>query len=153
MFEHKAKLILVLLLCALPFEAIAQVSTVQALNFGNWISKNNDSQHDITINTDGSFSFDSAGFIQISAPTEGVYDITTANINTAVTSVVVAQNDALLGAGGTINMVNFQEQHSATSDGAGVVRVIVGATARTTGNGSAYNDTTRNGSIDITINF
>ncbi len=141
------------LLCTFSLGALAQVSTVQALAFGNWISIKNDAQYDITVNLDGSYTYDSAGFILISPPFEGIYDITTGDLNTAVASVVVTQNSALLGGGGTINMVDFQEQHSASSDGAGVVRVTVGATARTTGTGSGYNDATRNGSIDITINF
>lgn len=132
---------------------LAQVSTVQALNFGNWISLRNDAQYDITVNTDGTYSFDSAGFVLITPPTEGIYDITTSNLNTTVASVDVTQFNPLFDGDGTFQMVNFQVTHSAASDGAGVVRVTVGATARSSGSGAAYTDVTRSGSIDIEINF
>ncbi len=135
------------------FDAYAQVTTVQALNFGNWISRNNNAQYDITVNTDGSFSFDGAGFFIISAPVEGIYDITTPQVNAVIASVNVTENTRLNGAPGFFNIVNLQETHIATTNGLGIARVTVGATARTSGNTQPYQDQNYNGSIDIEINF
>ena len=59
---------------------------------------------------------------------------------TAVVSVVVTENTKI-GSGPTIfNMVDFVENHSAVVDGSGEVRVSVGATLETTGNGMPYGD-------------
>ncbi|MFP4098963.1 MAG: hypothetical protein ACLFU1_09345, partial [Alphaproteobacteria bacterium] len=49
--------------------AMAQsVTTVQALSFGEWMNFNNDAQHEVTVNTDGSYSADAAGFVVITPP-------------------------------------------------------------------------------------
>ncbi len=131
----------------------AGVTTVQALSFGSFISKKNDAQYDITINTDGSYSFDAAGFIEISAPQEGIFDLDGMTPNAAITSVTITQVTPLSGANEVIQMVNFQETHPATTDGSGVARIVVGATARTTGTGDNYNDFTHTGALQIQINF
>lgn len=144
---------LAFLLLVAPAHAYAQVSTVQALNFGNWISRNNNAQYDIIINTDGSYSFDASGFFLISAPVEGVYDIQTAQINTVITSVVVTEASRLNGAPGFFDLVNLQETHIATTNGLGIARVTIGGTARTSGNTQPYQDQAYAGSIDIDINF
>lgn len=139
------------LLCA--FQAHAQVTTIQAMNFGNWISINNNAQYDITVNTDGSYSFDASAFFIISAPTEGIYDITTPQINAAIVSVTVTESERLEGAPGFFDLVNLQETHFPTTNGLGIARVTVGGTARTSGNTQPYQDQSYDGSIDIEINF
>ncbi len=153
MTNNSMPVFIVFFFCFVFTEARAQVSTVQALDFGNYIVIDNSSQYDITINPDGSSSFDPAGFVIISGPSEGIYDITTSQLNQAVASVVVSQHQPLLAPGNSFQLLNFQEQHDPTTDGSGVVRVIVGATARSTGSGSTYADQTYSGSIDIQINF
>lgn len=138
---------------SLPFNSYAGVTTVQALNFGEFLSYNNDSQYDITINTNGSYSFDSGGFVEIAAPQEGIYDLDGMAINTAITSVTVTQSSAISFGVGSFQMINFQEIHSGSTDGGGVARVTVGATARTTGNGAPYADNVYSGVVNIQINF
>ena len=129
------------------------VTTVQALDFGEWLSYGNAAEYEITVNTDGSYSADAA-FIKITAPQEGIYDIEGGFTPfTPVASVVVTQQAVLACCGNTFSMDTFQETHSAAVDAAGVVRVTVGGTANTSGNSSAYVDGTYNGSINIQINF
>ncbi len=131
----------------------AGVTTIQALDFGSFISKNNDAQYNITINTNSSFSFTAAGFIKISDPQEGIYDLDGMTPNTAIASVTVTQTSPLSGSGENLQMINFQETHPGSTDVAGVARIEVGATARTSGSGISYLDQGYNGVIQIQINF
>jgi hypothetical protein len=149
-----ALLVFVSVLCISQSAEAQTVTTVQALNFGEWLSLNNNAEYEITINTDGSYSSDGAGFIEISAPQEGIYDIEDGfTPSTPVASVVVSQQAVLTFGGGVFQMDAFQETHSATVDGGGVVRVTVGGTANTSGNSTAYVDGTYNGTLQIQINF
>ncbi len=131
----------------------AAVTTIQAFDFGEWVVKNNDAQHEITINTNGSYTYDSAGFIEISPPQEGIFDLDGMTPNTSIVSVVVTQFSPLSGSGIDFEMINFQETHSASTDGLGVARITVGGTARTSGAGGSYVDQTFNGIVQIQINF
>ena len=142
---------ILLLTCLFVRDAYAQ--TVQALNFGSVVVIDNSAQYDITVNTDGSYSH-GAGFIEITPPQEGIYDI--GNIlpaGTAVTSVTVTQ-DAPLSAGVyNFQVVNLTETHTNPSDGSGVVRVWVGGTARSSGTTAPYPDNVYTGTITIQVNF
>ncbi len=147
-------LVLMFVFCVLTANtARAGVTVVQALNFGSWISKNNDAQYGITINTDGSYSFNSTGFIEISPPQVGIFDLDGMTPNTAISSVTIIQTTSLSGSGLDFQMINFTETHSASTDASGIARVTVGATAQTTGGGGSYIDQTYNGQIQIQINF
>ncbi len=145
---------LVFLSCAFVVQsAYAGVTTIQALSFGSFIVKSNAAQYDITINTNSSYTFDSAGFIEISAPQEGVFDLDGMTPSTAIASVTVTQTIPLSGSGENLQMVSLQETHPASTDLAGVARITVGGTARTSGNGNPYLDQTYNGQLQILINF
>ena len=138
-------------LATLP--SYAGVTTIQALSFGEFVMKNNDAAYDITINTNSSFTFSAAGFIEITAPVEGIYDLDGMAPSTAIASVTVTQVTPLSGSGFDLQMINFQETHPGSTDGSGVARIEVGATARTNGLGGSYIDQTFNGTIQIQINF
>ena len=131
----------------------AGVTTIQALDFGSFIVKNNDAQYDITINTNGTYSFSAAGFFEISAPQEGIFDLDGMTPSTAITSVTVTQITPLSGSGENFQMVNFQETHPGSTDGSGVARIVVGGTARTSGSTVNYLDQSYTGSLQIQINF
>ncbi len=131
----------------------AAVTVVQALDFGEFVVKNNDAQYDITVNTNGSYSYDAAGFIEITAPQEGIYDLDGMAPSTAIVSVVITQLVALSGSGPDFQMINLQESSPASTDGAGVARIVVGGTAQTSGSGTLYTDQTFNGQLQIQINF
>lgn len=138
---------------SVPFCAFAGVTTVQAMSMGEFVSKINDAAYDVTINTNGTYSFDAAGYIEITAPVEGIYDITGLAPSTAIASVTVSQGTPLANGGRSFQMVNFQELHPASTDAGGVAQVTIGTTARSDGTGSAYPDGAYTGAIDITINF
>ncbi len=133
--------------------ANAGVTVVQPLQFGSWISKNNSMQHEITINADGSYTFDSAGFIEITPPQIGTFDLDGMTPNTAIASVVVTQITALSGGGVNFQMINLQGAHPASTNASGVARIYVNGTAQTSGNGTSYLDQTFNGQVQIQINF
>ena len=137
----------------MTFSAYAGVTTVQALSFGEFIMKNNDAAYDITVGTNSGVTFSAAGFIQIVSPQEGIYDLDDMAANTAITSVTVTQVTPLSGSGFDMQLINFQETHPASTNGSGVARIEVGATARTNGLGGSYIDQAFNGTIQIQINF
>ncbi len=153
MVRYRIHISLFLLFCCFSFPARSGVSVVQGLSFGSFISKNNDAQYDITVNTNGSYSYDAAGFILISIPNPGVYDIDGLMISTAITSVDVTQNAPLSAPGNSLQMLNFTETHPGSTDASGVARIEIGATARTTGSGTLYPDQTYTGVVEIQINY
>ncbi len=131
--------------------ALAAVAVVQALQFGEFIVRNNDAMHTITINTDGSFNF-SPGFVEIVSPQEGIYDISGLPPSMAIASIVVTQLQPLTGAGNIFNMNAFQTAFTGT-DAFGVARVTLGATVETTGTGVPYSNQTYSGQLQLQINF
>ncbi len=149
-----ALLVFVSAFCLLQVAEAQTVTTVQALSFGEWLSYNNDAEYEITINTNSTYSADGAGFVEIVAPQQGIYDIEDGFTPfDPVASVVISQIAALNFGGGTFQMDTFQETHSATVGSDGKVRVTVGGTANTSGNSTAYVDGTFNGTLQIQINF
>ncbi len=147
------RLAVVLLLCSLCCDVNAQVTVQQALSFGEFIIKDNDAQYDITVNADGSYTYDSAGFIEITPPQRGVYLFEGLDPSRAITSVDVTQAIALVATGGVFQMVNFQETHPASTSPLGAAQIFIGATARSSGTGVMYPDRTYIGTVDITINY
>jgi hypothetical protein len=144
--------IFVILLC-LQKAAFADVTVIQELDFGQFIVKNNDAQHDITINPGGVYSFSGAGLVEISPPEDGIYDIDGLPPNSVITSINITQLNPLQGVTGEVfQMVNMQSSFSSTN-GSGVARIGIGGTARTSGNGNPYADQTYNGILQIQINF
>ncbi len=138
-------------------KAVAGVTTVQQLNFGEFIVKNNNAVHSITVNLSGpAFAYDMAGFIPINTGSiqNGIYDLDGMAASTAITSVTITQLLPLSGPGGpNFQMNTFQETHPATTDGSGVARIRVGATAQTSGTTTPYLDQTYTGTLQIQINF
>ena len=145
---------LVVVMCSLwPNASQAQLTTIQPLDFGEFMSRNNDAQYTLTVNAAGSYSFDATGFIEISPPQPGIYDIGGFAPNAAISSLTVAQDTPLGGVGLVFQMISFDEIHPPTTDGAGVARIQIGATLQTSGSGMPYGDALYNGSVDVTINF
>jgi len=142
--------------CSIFFisSAYAAATTIQAISFGSWIVKKNDAQYDIVLNPDGTYTFDSAAYIEISPPQGGIYDIDSLPISTAIASVTVTQTSPLAGGSGkTFQMLTFQETHPPSTDASGVARINIGATSRSSGDSTAYPDETYSGNINILVNF
>ncbi len=135
--------------------AQASVTVIQSLDFGSYIVKRNDAQYDITVNHGGVVSYSSTGFVQISGGQPGIYDIDGLPANSVINSVVMTQIDPLQGVTGEVfQLVNFDYMlHSGSTSAGGVVRLSLGATARTSGNGNPYASQNFLGVIQIQINF
>ena len=149
-------LVIMLLWLSSANQAFAGITTIQALSFGEWIVKNNDAVHSITVNLSGpAFTFDSAGFIIINPTAQlGIYDLDGMPPNMAISSVVITQITPLSGPSGpNFQMNSFQESNPGTTDGSGVARIRVGGTAQTSGSGVPYVDQTYTGTLQIQINF
>ncbi|MEM7651035.1 MAG: DUF4402 domain-containing protein [Pseudomonadota bacterium] len=138
-------------------KAFAGVTTIQELNFGEFIVKNNDAVHSITVNITGTaYTFDAAGFIPIDVSNiqPGIYDLDGMTPGALISSVDVTQVLPLSGGGGpNFQLTAFQDSHPTNVDGSGVVRVRVGATAQTNGAGIRYFDQTYTGTMQIQVNF
>jgi len=155
--RHIRTALCVLVLAFLEQNAQAGVTANKELNFGEFIVKNNDAVHSITVNISGpSYTYDTAGFIVINDANiqNGDYDIDSLPPNTNIASVTVTQITPLSGPSGpNFQMNTFQVSHSNRTSPAGVARVRVGATAQTSGTGTAYVDQTYTGTLQIQINF
>lgn len=140
------------LLCGFSSAAFAQVSTLQELNFGEFISTRNDAQYSITVNLDGSYSFSSGAFYEISAPSIGIYEFTGLAPSANVTNITITQTSPLISSGATsFQMINFQTFSLPVTTLLGTLEVRVAGTARTSGNGLLYPDRTYTGGINIDV--
>ncbi|HOO81709.1 MAG TPA: hypothetical protein PK513_04335 [Alphaproteobacteria bacterium] len=154
MIRHIQYVLAGLILLGLSPRAFAGVTEIQALQFGEYIVTHNDAVYSITVNVGGVVTYDPAGFIEIAATgQDGIYDIDGLPASTAITSVVISQTTPLTSGGLSFQMNTFTESHPASTDGAGVAQIRVGATADTSGNGVPYLDRTYNGMLEIQINF
>lgn len=143
---------LFLCLSVCPNYSYAGVTVIDALSFGSFIVKNNDSQYDIIVHPGGVYDYDHDGFILISPPQDGVYDIDGLTPNATIASVVITQLSPLSNSGENFQMHSFEEFHTNTN-GSGVARITVGGSARTSGSGNPYLDQTYSGTLQIQINF
>ncbi|MGH1375552.1 MAG: DUF4402 domain-containing protein [Alphaproteobacteria bacterium] len=135
------------------FPASAGVTAIQDLYFGHYLVLGNKVQADVTINTDGSHSFDPAGFVEIDPPREGIYDIDELPANMAVDSVEVSSATNLLNAGIAFQTRDWQTSFDPATDAGGNLRVVVGGTLRSSGNTVEYPDGTYIATLQIDINF
>ena len=141
-------------LALLAAEARAGITTIQALSFGNYVVANNNSVQTVTVSLSGNVTA-SSGLLEIT-PTaqQGIYDIDGLPANMAISSITVTALGPLAGptGGNQFSLGSFQTSFGST-DGAGVARIRLGATASTTGNGNPYPDQTYTGSIQLDFNF
>lgn len=141
-----------MLYCVWIDVAHAQVTTLQPLSFGEFISARNDGLYNITVNLDGTYSFTSGAFYEIVAPTVGIYEFTGLTPNATITNVTVTQTSSLISGGAPVfEMINFQESHPPTTSPTGEALIRIAATARTSGSGLLYPDRTYNGEINISL--
>lgn len=134
--------------------AFAAVTTIQAFNMGHFIVANNNSVQTVSVSTSGVVNY-SSGLIEISSTAQpGIYDIDGLPANMAISSITVTALGPLAGptGGNQFSLGSFQTSFGST-DGAGVARIRLGATASTTGNGNPYPDQTYTGSIQLDFNF
>lgn len=130
--------------------AKADISLVQKLRFGEVVITNNNNQHSITVNTDGSFSH-SGSIININDPQPGIYQIEDLVPNSII-YITATQSQPLSAGGNFFTLNNFQIVHS-NSDASGLTNITLGATAQTSGNSAPYDSQTYNGTIQIQINY
>lgn len=131
----------------------AAVVENQQFHFGNVVVTDNSGQHNITVNTDGTYSMD-AEFLEISGPQPGNYTFTSVPNNAAVlgTSYVVIQDLQSPGSEDFI-IQNIVIDAPASSTGTNIT-FDVGGTISTSGTGIAYGaDATFSGRVEITLSF
>jgi len=132
--------------------ALADITENRALYFGEWMVTDNDAQHSITVNTDGTYS-SSPELIMITPPEEGLYDVDGLLPGTIINGVTVLMTDPLrLGGGQTFTMDNF-DTIAPDADINGETTVTLGARARTSGNGLNYADGRYDGTLTIELHY
>ena len=132
--------------------AHAAVLEIQALYFGEWIVRNNNAAHSITVSHTGVYGAD-PGFIEIQGATNGIYQISGLPSNGVILSITVSQVMPLAGGGGPVfNMDNFSTL-AADPDINGITTLYVGARATSTGDSIPYPDDTYSGVLQVDFNF
>lgn len=139
-------------LCAQP--AVAGLQTIRALNYGLFVVTKNDAQYDLTVNPDGSYTFDAAAFVEITPPQAGVYDIDGLDPNRAIGSITATQGALLAsGSGRYFEIVDIQVEGPLVTSPTGEARILLGATVRTSGSFMNYTDEVMNGVIRVEVNY
>jgi hypothetical protein len=138
-------------LCVFPIPAKADITELQPLRFGEWIVTNNDTVQTVTVNTDGSYN-NSAGLIMLQAPQQGIYRIDGLPPFAIIMGFDIVMTEPMTGAGNSFTMDSFQTTADPV-DGSGETTLSLGATARSSGNGQPYPDTTYNGELTIDIDM
>ena len=141
----------ILLLPCAP--AVADVLEQTQLTFGRWAVTDNNSQHSITVNTDGSYSTSSGTLVMLSPPIPGLYNVTGLPALHTVGSVVVTVNFNMQAGGGPDFLLDNFTTQIPQSDNAGNTTLTLGARARTNGGGTGYGDDTYVGELHIEINL
>ncbi|MDB2683061.1 hypothetical protein N9Z27_02280 [Alphaproteobacteria bacterium] len=125
------------------------VTQTRALSFGTGVITNNSAQHEILLNADGSFSNDPEIIFETN-PITGIYQLTGANPSETL-NINIVVDQQLLGPGTDFIIDNFDIDAPATTSISGGATIILGARMRTTGDSSAYaNSTTFTGQFTIT---
>jgi hypothetical protein len=116
----------------------------------------------LVIDTAGIHTYNNPGnarLVQVTAGTQGVFDITGAAPTTALVLTMpapVTLNCGTCGAGTedfTVNTFTDNVAGAPTTDGAGAVTFNVGATLNTIASANAYNDGPYSGLYTITVNY
>lgn len=152
---HRYMIIALMLLeCFFASKNVYAGTTVtQALNFGEWAVYNNDSAYEVTISTDGSYSYNASGFIMISPPEKGIFIIDSLTANAAVQSVSISQTSPMMYIGNSFQMNTFQKAHASTVASDGTLTITVGGTAISSGTTASYPDGMYSGTLFIEIDI
>lgn len=132
--------IITFILCFMLFTGAVKaqvIVTLQPMSFGTAVVGNNDSQHEIIINTDGTYSADPA-FSIIIPPNEGRYLLTLGTPNALVTNINVNVDQQMNGVGEDFIIDNFTFSNPPQLSLAGDLNIEIGARLRTTGSGTNY---------------
>lgn len=135
-------------------QALAGITTIQALSFGNYVVANNNSVQTVTVSLSGNVTA-SSGLLEIT-PTaqQGIYDIDGLTPNAVIASVDVTALGPMRGVNisNEFTLGSFTANHT-NVDPSGVARVTIGGTASTTGNGLGYPDQTYTATVEVQINY
>ncbi len=141
----------------LPLQAGAYtVTEIQAMEFGELITRNLAAVGEVVVGADGSFS-NNANIIVTTLGQRARYSITGAPASTAFTFTLDANTNVTrtLGGGtGEFTVDNFTTHPAVlTSDGGGNATLFIGARIQTAGGGQVYLDGAYDGTYDFTVEF
>ncbi len=146
-------LALATIMCASPQASAQTITTTQNLNFGEGVVTDNDAQHVIMLQFDGTLTNDPE-FLFVTVPQEGIYQLAGTAPLTAISSVVVTVDQQVLGPGQDFTIDNFDIDAPATTDGSGEATIRIGARLRTSGTSINYTPSALfNGQFTITVNY
>lgn len=129
----------------------ADISVIQALDFGEWVVTNNAAPRSVSVATDGSYNH-APQLIMLNPPQEGIYLIDGLPPGGTINSIDVTMIQPMQHGGQSFTMDNF-DTVAADPDIDGETTLTLGARASTGGGGGGYPDGTYNGQLLITINF
>ena len=129
------------------------INIIQDINFGEAVVMDNSMQHEIVVDSNGSFSIDPA-FSVVTNPSEGEYLVTGLPALQPIISVTVTIDQQLIGVGEDFIIDNFDIDAPAVSDNFGELPIRIGARLRTSGSGIPYQASTGfASSMTLTVNY
>lgn len=149
---RKAGLILALLGLLAPRWAHAAIVELQPLSFGRVVVRDNSTPQTITVPAVGAYSH-SAGFIIITPPTSGRYEITGLPLNGTILSMTVTEISPLAAGGGNNFTMDTFDAVATDPDATGMSILRLGARAVSSGGGAAYADDSYIGELSVEFNF
>lgn len=117
--------------------AFAQITTTQALSFGEAILTNNDTPREILLRRNGNVMSDPE-YIFLTNPQVGIYQITGGVPNRRLDTVTVTVDQQVIGGGQTFTIDTFDIQSPNRLDGAGDGTITIGARLLSSGDGTPY---------------
>lgn len=122
------------------------ITTIQDINFGEAVIFENDTQYEILVNANGSYSSDPQ-FSFVDFPQRGEYFVSGLPNNVLILNINVTVDQQLQGLGEDFIIDNFDIDAPTNASPSGDLTIFLGARLRTTGSGISYNPSTTFNSI------
>lgn len=145
-----AFLLIALFIPANQITAHPHISESQELSFGVFAVRRNDAVYEITVDINDNVTHDAVGIVLgPTAPQRAEYELRDQMPNTILD---ISLTDATLTAGGAASFTITNYTHNNTStDAGGDATVLIGATLRTSGDGTKYPTGNYTGTTDLFI--
>lgn len=156
MSSHRALPLLFfgLMFCLAPSIKAQTLTEDNRLTFGEIVMRNNASQQDITLFSNGSYTADPAYYFY-SEPELGEYTVTGQVPNHIMDITVDVASTSIQPSGGGLpffTLVNpFTVPAVVTTNGAGTATFQIGATLRSNGSGAGFGDSAYDGVFIVTV--
>lgn len=135
-----------------PAAAQVTINENERLHFGRWVVTNNQSNHNIIINSNGSYSH-SPSLIMLETPRAGEYFVSGLTSFAVINNVHVTQTSPMSGPGGQSFMLDNFDVICPNADFDGNTVLTLGARATLSGNAAPYANGNYAGQLTVAIDY